>query len=84
MSLKTTCVAYQTDVFGQAENDRFLAREADGIMKTGTLWQDALRGVEGSEYADQVLYNIESALNDLGYTVERNNGVYIYRDDPNG
>lgn len=70
-------IAWQSDVFGQAANDRFLAEHADQLMGTGTLWQDIVANTP--EYGYDPTQNIADALADAGYSVDWDNGVYIYK-----
>jgi len=78
-------IAWQSDVYGQQENDLFLAREADYLLGTGGRWwgeMDSAYRHHGDDYAEdaqEVVALIENALFDAGYTVEWDNGVHIYK-----
>lgn len=79
-------IAWQADVYGQQENDLFLAREADYLLGTDGRWlgeMDSAYRHHGDDYANEVqevVALIENALFDAGYMVEWDNGVHIYRE----
>lgn len=86
-----TLVAWQTDVHGQQENDKFLASFADYIkVPTGSanpfktwlaLIEDYYRDTDGDLYLIPATDTLEAALDEFGYYVDWDNGVYIFKRD---
>lgn len=79
-------VAFQTDVYGQRENDLFVARFADSLLADGGGWAEAElsqihrlsddEATDASEFVDELA---QTVLYNNGYTLQWDNGAFIYR-----
>lgn len=72
-------VAFQSDTFGQRENDLFLARFADKVNPQN--WEQETNDSYDGEWntADIMSFEVEESLISAGYRVERDGGVFIYK-----